>query len=97
MNTAGLRSREARPMARTDAESARSRDVRGSSPVERSDSGEVPSAARRRGRTTSAGELRAQRGVGVVQTRKVTFARSEAEGPYDLCRRTSRGKLRRLS
>ena len=55
MNTAGLRSREARPMARTDAESARSRDVRGSSPVERSDSGEVPSAARRRGRPGSGG------------------------------------------
>ncbi len=37
---------------------AQSRDRRNSSPVERSDSGEVPSAARRRGRTDAEGELR---------------------------------------
>ena len=82
MNTAGLRSREARPMARTDAESARSRDVRGSSPVERSDSGEVPSAARRRGRPGSAGARRGFSLFEVVVSIGVILALATALGAF---------------
>lgn len=55
MNPAGVHSRESRQRGRTSAERARSRAVRDSSPAERSDSGKVPSEARRRGPQDSPG------------------------------------------
>ncbi len=82
MNTAGLRSREAICVGRANAASAPSRAVRNSSPVERSDSGEVPSEARRRGRPGSGGVRRGFSLFEVVVSIGVILALATALGAF---------------
>ena len=82
MNTAGARSREAICVGRANAASAPSRAVRNSSPVERSDSGEVPSEARRRGRPGAGGFRRGFSLFEVVVSIGVILALATALGAF---------------